>query len=129
MTNEEPTEAGGASGGRPWDAVCCTSIKSECAGAECAALAVAVASLPGPKGIDLIWVCDEHIEGVAAVIAERGLDPQCHMFEISRACRATGTNGALCGAAGDYLVVREGGDAVITVCQRHMEAWRPEGDS
>jgi hypothetical protein len=114
---------------RPWDAVCCTSIKSSCAGADCAAQAVAIASLPGPAGIDLIWVCDEHIEEVAATVSARGLDPQRHMFELSRTCRSSEQDGVPCGAAGDYLVVRDGGEAVMTVCTRHMEAWRPGGES
>jgi len=111
---------------RPWDAVCCTSIKSECAGDDCNAQAVGVASLPGPQGIDLIWVCDKHIEEVAGLVMERGLDPKRHMFQISRTCRATEATGAPCGAPGGYLVVREGGEAVITICRRHMEAWRPD---
>ena len=33
------------------------------------------------------------------------------------------------GAAGDYLVFRRARDAVVTVCKRHLQEWRPGASS
>lgn len=102
----------------------CVVIQQHCG--ECDQRPVAVASVPvSPTQMDLIWACDVHAEGLAVVVLDRGLDPSQHLFEISRTCRATGTGGAPCGAAGDYLVTTHGGEEVVTVCRRHMEEWKP----
>lgn len=73
----------------------------------------------------MVWACDDHIEDLAVFVRAQGVDPEGHVFEISRTCRAADEGETPCGAAGDYLIVRADAGAVITVCQRHMETWRP----
>lgn len=108
---------------RPDDILGCVPIREHCG--ECDQRPVAIASLPVPDSaeLDLAWACDDHIAQLVQFIEGKGLDPTKHLFEVSRTCRATETGEAPCGAAGDYLVVCEGGKAVITVCERHMRAW------
>lgn len=109
--------------GRPDDAVACTAISKRCG--ECDQPPVWVGSLPaGAEGLDIAWACDDHLPQLVDFIRQRDLDAKLHVFEASRTCRA-GDRGVPCGAAGDYVVVRDGGTAVITVCERHMRAWRP----
>ena len=104
----------------------CVAINARCG--QCGQRPVAIASLPTSDAtqMDLMWACDDHVAHLAAIIRRQGADPNRHMFEISRTCRAGAGHGALCGAAGDYLAVFGGGDAVITICRRHMEEWRPD---
>jgi len=77
--------------------------------------------------MDLMWACDDpdHIEHMAVMVYQRGFSTEDHIFEVSRTCRATAESGRMCGAAGDYLVVRTDGRAVFTVCERHMREWAP----
>jgi hypothetical protein len=75
--------------------------------------------------MDLGWACDDHIEDLAVLVHKRGLDTVRHIFEVSRTCRVEGSQHVPCGGAGDYLVVRAGGEAVITLCGRHMREWAP----
>jgi|SRR5580704_6057476 hypothetical protein len=117
----------------PGDIFGCVAIQEQCG--ECDQRPVAVASVPAsPTEMDMMWACDDHIGDLVGQVRAQGMDPDQHVFEVSRTCRATGADGAPCGAAGDYLVVKHGGAAVVTVCERHMRAWRPdsrsgEGDS
>jgi hypothetical protein len=77
--------------------------------------------------MDLMWACDDHIEDLAAVVQAQGMDPAEHVFEVSRTCRSMGAGSVPCGAAGDYLMVEHGGEAVVTVCEQHMQEWRAAG--
>jgi hypothetical protein len=101
-----------------------TRIKERCG--TCEQRPVAIASLPtDPAEMSLVWACDEHIPDLLEFVRREGLEPDQHIFEISRTCRALGAGGTPCGAAGDYLVFRRGGEAVVTVCKRHLQEWRP----
>jgi hypothetical protein len=109
---------------RPDDAFAAIAINEQCG--TCDQRPVVVASLPAdPAEMSMVWACDEHLPDLVRFVREQGADPERHIFEISRTCRAPGDHGTPCGAAGDYLVVRRGGEAVITVCKRHMRAWKP----
>jgi len=111
--------------GVPGDNFGCVEIKAQCGTSD--QRPVAVASLPASATeMDLVWACDDHIGDLAAFVRSRGFDPGQHTFEVSRTCRATGAGGMPCGAAGDYLVVKHGGEAVVTVCGRHMREWRQD---
>lgn len=110
--------------GVPDDVFAAVRIKERCG--KCDQRPVAIASLStDPVEMSLVWACDEHIPDLVEWVRGEGADPDRHIFEISRICRALGDSRVLCGAAGDYLIVRRGVDAVVTVCERHMNAWRP----
>ncbi len=111
--------------GRPDDIFGAVRIKEQCG--ECGQRPVVIASLPsGSAEMNLAWACDEHISALVDFVRAQGLEPERHVFEVSRTCRALGAGGTPCGAAGDYLVVRGGGNAVITVCERHAREWKPD---
>jgi len=111
--------------GRPDNAFGALPIRERCGG--CDQRPVAVASFPSdPTGMTLGWACDDHISALVGHVSEAGLDPDRHVFVITRTCLASGDDGVPCGAAGDFLVIQKGGKAIITVCRRHVDVWRPE---
>jgi hypothetical protein len=104
-----------------------TSIRDKCG--ECDERPVSVATYPeDPKTMLVAWACDEHLPRLAAFAGDQGVDHKQHIFESTRTCLATGSDGTPCGAAGDFLVVQIGGRHVMTICRRHLEEWRPQAE-
>lgn len=100
-------------------------IREKCG--ECDQRAIGVAVYPeNASTIAIAWTCDDHAEDLALFLVGQGIDHERHLFEILRTCIATEDNGRPCGAAGDFIVIKLGGESIMTICRRHLEEWRPE---
>ena len=96
---------------------------------ECHKRAIGVAVYPeNASTMAIAWTCDDHAEDLALFLVGQGIDHERHLFEILRTCIATEDNGRPCGAAGDFIVIKLGGESIMTTCGRHLEEWRPEAE-